>query len=133
MIKNCDNCNFSRLKPCPYLMNVTCGHSHHYVKWTKMTDIILDPPAEDDIEKELREKMITRRRMESPMLKLKIVGVVIAFVILFMAFFFFKAVKYVNQIMFTIFGLMFLISSLIFIYKNWKKKRNKKKKDKKKL
>jgi len=91
-----------------------------------MRDIKLDPPAEDDIEKETREKMITRRRMESPMLKLKIAGVILVTIILFFAIFFFKIVKYVNQIMFAIVGMGILISVIVYRFKAWKNKSKKK-------
>ncbi len=93
-----------------------------------MIDIKLDPPAEDGIEKELREKMITRRRMESPMLKLKIAGVILAIIVLATVIFFFKAVKYVNQIMFAIVCLGILISVIIYRIKAWNKKKKGKKK-----
>jgi len=126
MEESCDNCGYSRLMPCPHLMNVTCGPAHHYPKWIMMRDIKLDPPAEDDIEKETREKMITRRRMESPMLKLKIAGVILVTIILFFAIFFFKIVKYVNQIMFAIVGMGILISVIVYRFKAWKNKSKKK-------
>ena len=96
MERTCTNCSYSRLNPCPYLMKVTCGPSHNYVKWAEKKETTsaapkfeskLDPPSEDIIEETTRETMKKRKKAERPIMQFKVTVFIVLVVLAFLAIF----------------------------------------------
>lgn len=115
--KNCSNCKFSRLNPCPYL-KTTCGPSHDFVKHSpKLVQKIKEPTPEipldatgDDIEKYTRDKMKERRKKEAPVRSFKVILFMLLVGFAFVAVFLFKIIRFINHSIIAVVALFILVS-----------------------
>ncbi len=135
--RNCSNCSYLRLNPCPHLMNTTCGLSFKYVKWaekekissttltvTTKFDSKLDPPSEDIVEEETRKTMIRFLSIQRPMMKFKITLFIVLVVIGFLVIFVLKIMKFVSHTFFAV----IILGLILFVLWGWFKNRKKKNK-----
>lgn len=118
--RNCDNCGFSRLAPCPYL-NISCNPPK-YPKWVKKKEINFDLPPADEEERQLREVMILRKKAEQPLFNFKLTVFFLSVIFFFIMIFLFKALRFVNHMLF---GSIVLVMLVIFIWQWWSKSRKK--------
>lgn len=137
-IKTCDNCGFSRLNPCPYLMKVTCGPSQKFVKWApaiKKVAVPMDARTYgmhstdeiDEIEEETLDIMKKRREKEKPARNFKILLFCMLVAAALVLIFGFKIVRFINHMVFGFIGLVIILS---IAYSYIKSKRGKKDVDK---
>jgi Flp pilus assembly protein TadB len=120
--RNCDNCGFSRLNPCPHLMSVSCNPPE-YMKWVEKKEIKLTGPLpEDESERELREVIVLRKKAEQPVFNFKLTVFFFSVIFFFIMIFLFKALRFVNHMLF---GSIVLVMLVIFIWQWWSKSRKK--------
>lgn len=134
MNRNCENCNFSQLKPCPLLLT-TCGPDRNHIKWTekKTTTPVtkfkskLDPRwlfhSEDIVEETTRKTMMERKKAERPLMQLKVTVFIVLVVLGFLVIFVFKFMRFVNHTLFAVVALGILLVVLWrMINRKWVKK-----------
>lgn len=98
--RKCENCSYSRLNPCPFLAK--CGPDYGFVKWAEKKEIIMKPPPEDNLEKEVRETMILRKEAERPLTQLKVTVFIVLVTLGFLAIFIFKFMRFMSHTFFAV-------------------------------